>query len=248
MSGRRPPPPPRPYIDDSRSGYKENRGESSDRRRRSPSPGYSRSSRNNAGERDWRKDERVPPPPRRDGGDRSDRVERGDYRSRDRDDRYRDRPPRPRPSAYDDDGLVPRPRSPRRHRDEPLRSRDNCSRPSASGRRSRSPQALAPSAPTRHGGKAATSTEGKSGTSQGIGAEAGEEGGEEGDRDEAEGDEDAMVSMMGFGGFGTTKGKKVAGNAAGAAEVKKERTWRQYMNRYVQAAIQHETCCREKLF
>lgn len=37
--------------------------------------------------------------------------------------------------------------------------------------------------------------------------------------------------MMGFGGFGTTKGKKVAGNDAGAAEVKKERTWRQYMNR-----------------
>ncbi|KAJ1020446.1 hypothetical protein NDA13_005764 [Ustilago tritici] len=232
MSGRRPPPPPpRPYIDDSRSGYRENRGEPSDRRRRSPSPGYSRSSRNNAGERDWRKDERVPPPPRRDGGGRSDRAERGDYRSRDRDDRYMDRPPRPRPSAYDNNGLVPRPRSPRRHRDEPLRSRDDCSRPSASGRRSRSPQALAPSAPTRHGGKAATSTEGQSGTSQGIGAEAGEEGGEEGDRDEAEGDEDAMAAMMGFGGFGTTKGKKVAGNAAGAAEVKKERTWRQYMNR-----------------
>lgn len=40
-----------------------------------------------------------------------------------------------------------------------------------------------------------------------------------------------MAAMMGFGGFGTTKNKKVAGNAAGAAEVKKERTWRQYMNR-----------------
>lgn len=42
-----------------------------------------------------------------------------------------------------------------------------------------------------------------------------------------------MAAMMGFGGFGTTKGKKVDGNAAGAAEVKKERTWRQYMNRFV---------------
>ncbi|CDR99480.1 hypothetical protein [Sporisorium scitamineum] len=40
-----------------------------------------------------------------------------------------------------------------------------------------------------------------------------------------------MAAMMGFGGFGTTKGKKVSGNTAGAAEVKKERTWRQYMNR-----------------
>ena len=40
-----------------------------------------------------------------------------------------------------------------------------------------------------------------------------------------------MAAMMGFGGFGTTKGKKVSDNSAGAAEIKKERTWRQYMNR-----------------
>ncbi|SPO36335.1 uncharacterized protein PSFLO_01806 [Pseudozyma flocculosa] len=43
--------------------------------------------------------------------------------------------------------------------------------------------------------------------------------------------EEDMMAMLGFGGFGTTKGKKVAANEAGAAEVKKERTWRQYMNR-----------------
>ncbi len=54
------------------------------------------------------------------------------------------------------------------------------------------------------------------------GADSAEEG-EEGE----EGEEDAMAAMMGFGGFGTTKGKKVSGNNAGAAEVKKERTWRQ---------------------
>lgn len=51
--------------------------------------------------------------------------------------------------------------------------------------------------------------------------------------DEDSEDEDAMAAMMGFGGFGTTKNKKVSGNDAGAAEIKKERTWRQYMNRYV---------------
>lgn len=45
-----------------------------------------------------------------------------------------------------------------------------------------------------------------------------------------------MAAMMGFGGFGTTKNKKVSGNEAGAAEIKKERTWRQYMNRFVTAA------------
>ncbi|WVQ95790.1 hypothetical protein IAU59_002889 [Kwoniella sp. CBS 9459] len=43
--------------------------------------------------------------------------------------------------------------------------------------------------------------------------------------------EAAMASMMGFGGFGTTKGKSVEANADGAVKVNKQRTWRQYMNR-----------------
>jgi len=43
------------------------------------------------------------------------------------------------------------------------------------------------------------------------------------------------MAMMGFGGFGTTKGKKVDDpSQLGYAKVKKERTWRQYMNRYVE--------------
>lgn len=46
--------------------------------------------------------------------------------------------------------------------------------------------------------------------------------------DEAEA---AMMASMGFGGFGTTKGTHVKGNSQGGANVKKERTWRQYMNR-----------------
>lgn len=42
----------------------------------------------------------------------------------------------------------------------------------------------------------------------------------------------AMAAMMGFGGFGTTQGKAVAGNVEfGTADVQKQRKWRQYMNR-----------------
>ncbi|CEH15927.1 duf1777-domain-containing protein [Ceraceosorus bombacis] len=44
-------------------------------------------------------------------------------------------------------------------------------------------------------------------------------------------DEQAMMAAMGFGNFGSTKGKHVAGNSEGAANVRKERSWRQYMNR-----------------
>jgi len=45
-------------------------------------------------------------------------------------------------------------------------------------------------------------------------------------------DDDEMAAMMGFGGFETTKGKHVNGNEdAGATDIKKQRTWRQYMNR-----------------
>ncbi|KAF7363323.1 U4/U6.U5 small nuclear ribonucleoprotein [Mycena sanguinolenta] len=52
---------------------------------------------------------------------------------------------------------------------------------------------------------------------------------EEGEEMEVE-DED-MMAMMGLSGFGTTKGKHITGNQEGAVSVKKQRTWRQYMNR-----------------
>src|SRR5258708_30676380 len=42
-----------------------------------------------------------------------------------------------------------------------------------------------------------------------------------------------MKALMGFGGFDTTKAKHVEGNQEGGAKVNKQRTWRQYMNRYV---------------
>ncbi|KAG8764292.1 hypothetical protein FRC11_005096 [Ceratobasidium sp. 423] len=49
--------------------------------------------------------------------------------------------------------------------------------------------------------------------------------------EDMEEDEMQMMAAMGFGGFDTTKGKTVSGNQQGAANVKKQRTWRQYMNR-----------------
>ncbi|KAI0413662.1 hypothetical protein F5X98DRAFT_279292 [Xylaria grammica] len=41
----------------------------------------------------------------------------------------------------------------------------------------------------------------------------------------------AMQAMMGFGGFGSTKGQKVSGNNAGAVYKAKKTEYRQYMNR-----------------
>ncbi|EGY18050.1 uncharacterized protein VDAG_08384 [Verticillium dahliae VdLs.17] len=57
-----------------------------------------------------------------------------------------------------------------------------------------------------------------------------EEGEQEEDDLEVEGD-DAMAAMMGFGGFGTTKNKKIAGNNVGGVRKEKKSEYRQYMNR-----------------
>ncbi|KAI9500711.1 U4/U6.U5 tri-snRNP-associated protein 3 [Coemansia spiralis] len=44
-------------------------------------------------------------------------------------------------------------------------------------------------------------------------------------------EEEQMNALLGFGGFGSTKGKQIAGNDVGTANVKKQRKFRQYMNR-----------------
>lgn len=46
-----------------------------------------------------------------------------------------------------------------------------------------------------------------------------------------EGDMGDMAAMMGFGGFGTTQNKKVAGNDIGGVRKEKKTEYRQYMNR-----------------
>ncbi|KAI1655704.1 DUF1777-domain-containing protein [Daldinia decipiens] len=48
---------------------------------------------------------------------------------------------------------------------------------------------------------------------------------------EEDGGLSAMQAMMGFGGFGTTKGTHVLGNNAGAVRKEKKTEYRQYMNR-----------------
>ncbi|KAK7700874.1 hypothetical protein SLS64_010725 [Diaporthe eres] len=64
-----------------------------------------------------------------------------------------------------------------------------------------------------------------------------DEGAEPMDQDEEDidveddGMDDDMAAMMGFGGFGTTKGKKVVGNNVGAVRKEKKTEYRQYMNR-----------------
>jgi len=74
--------------------------------------------------------------------------------------------------------------------------------------------------------------------------------------DVVNGDDAAMMAMMGMSGFGSTKvhaviergsirlksfcsiqGKQVEGNQEGAVQLKKVRTWRQYMNRYAFSLI-----------
>jgi len=42
---------------------------------------------------------------------------------------------------------------------------------------------------------------------------------------------EAMRAMMGFGGFGSTKGTKIPGNNVGAVRKDKTTEYRQYMNR-----------------
>ncbi|QRW00744.1 U4 small nuclear ribonucleo 27 kDa [Ceratobasidium sp. AG-Ba] len=65
----------------------------------------------------------------------------------------------------------------------------------------------------------------------GMGPTAGGPDGEIEEGEDMEEDEAQMMAAMGFGGFETTKGKSVVGNQQGAANIKKQRTWRQYMNR-----------------
>ncbi|KAG6329729.1 hypothetical protein ID866_9357 [Astraeus odoratus] len=54
---------------------------------------------------------------------------------------------------------------------------------------------------------------------------------EEGEEMDVTNDDEDMMAVMGLSGFGSTKGKHVEGNQEGTANVKKMRTWRQYMNR-----------------
>lgn len=51
------------------------------------------------------------------------------------------------------------------------------------------------------------------------------------DGDEVSEKEEAMIALMGFSGFGTTKGKHVAASKGGQAKLEKNQVARQYLNR-----------------
>ncbi|KAI9762845.1 MAG: hypothetical protein M4579_000198 [Chaenotheca gracillima] len=55
--------------------------------------------------------------------------------------------------------------------------------------------------------------------------------GDAGEEEEDDGIDPEMKAMMGFGGFGTTKQKKIAGNDTYAVRKEKKTEYRQYMNR-----------------
>ncbi|OHE95409.1 hypothetical protein CORC01_09281 [Colletotrichum orchidophilum] len=61
--------------------------------------------------------------------------------------------------------------------------------------------------------------------------EADEEGDDEPEPEVEDDDMAAMQAMLGFGGFGSTKGQKIAGNNVGTVRKEKKTEYRQYMNR-----------------
>ncbi|KAH0584361.1 hypothetical protein H2248_009901 [Termitomyces sp. 'cryptogamus'] len=169
--------------------------------------------------------------PRR-GGDRdrrpSDRRERdGDRRDRDRDwnrdrDRERDRDRRDDRGGKRKDDDRDR-RDDRRDPPRKERTEDSSYRPLDEGTRSSQPF------------KAAMPTNIADATIEPVTSRLNldpDAPDEEGEAMDAENDDDAtMMAAMGLSGFGSTKGKSVEGNQDGAVFLKKQRTWRQYMNR-----------------
>ncbi|KAI0807527.1 hypothetical protein C8Q74DRAFT_71616 [Fomes fomentarius] len=173
------------------------------------------------GERDRR------PPDRRDpyGRDRDDDRRRDDRRDdrrrddRDRKDHDRDRDGRREPLPPRGDINRERDRHDR-DRDRDGRPTEQVSKPPLGGQ------------PDRQQSSTSTRDPEPSASRSRQDSEVPIDGAEEGEAMDATNDDDAaMMAMMGMTGFGTTKGKHVEGNQEGSVDVKKMRTWRQYMNR-----------------
>ncbi|CDZ96836.1 Nucleic acid binding protein [Phaffia rhodozyma] len=240
MSYRNSAPSSSRYQDRDRPSYASNPEERDPRDHRSTGRDYSRASRS---------------PPRRDEGgssrpsyhdrDRDDRrgvasgggryVDRdaGGYRDRERE---RDRKPyeRPRsdrsgpPSSYSTRRRSPSPR--RDRRSSPGRSEPTTmSAARLKGDSKPPPSVLKAEELKREAEEKRQQMQPPDGMEEGVDGEWVEEGEDENGLEE--GEEDEMAKMMGFGGFGTSKGKHVSSNDTGDVVIKKQRTWRQYMNR-----------------
>ncbi|TFK92115.1 DUF1777-domain-containing protein [Polyporus arcularius HHB13444] len=205
---------------------------------------YGRSERERAGYRGGRRS-RSRSPPRR--GERDRRApDRTDYYARDRGEDRRDRRDDRRDDRrrddrdrrdYDRDGRRDPPPPPRgdadrdRDRSKHDRDRDRDGRPAdrASEHDSKAPLAAqrdkqqTPTGTPDHEPSASRPREDSEVPTEDV---------EEGEAMDASNEDDAaMMAIMGLTGFGTTKGKHVDGNQEGGVDVKKQRTWRQYMNR-----------------
>ncbi|KAI0721035.1 hypothetical protein C8T65DRAFT_253946 [Cerioporus squamosus] len=200
--------------DRERAGYRGGRRSRSRSPRRGPGESYRRpSDRRDYYARDRDDDRRDRRDDRRDDRRRDDR-DRRDY---DKDAR-RDPPPPPRGDADKD-----RDRS-RHDRDRDGRLADRVSEHDSK----------VPAGAQRDRQQSSTGTPDRepSGSRPRQDSEVPTEGAEEGETMDATNDDDAaMMALMGLTGFGTTKGKHVEGNQEGSVDVKKQRTWRQYMNR-----------------
>ncbi|KAL4067855.1 hypothetical protein J3A83DRAFT_4374201 [Scleroderma citrinum] len=190
----------------SRSGRQSNYRDSTRRRDSTPSPRRSRSPRRDRAEHD-----------RERGKDRDHKSsKRDDRRDRDRDDRKSDPRDERRSSKRDD----------RHGHETPDRGSTNDADARTKGTTHRARHQ------DEHDAELASEqmqSPQASMSKQDLDLNAGPEEGEEMDVTNA--DDEAMMAAMGLSGFGSTKGKRVEGNQEGAANVKKIRTWRQYMNR-----------------
>ncbi|KAI0665205.1 hypothetical protein C8Q70DRAFT_942818 [Cubamyces menziesii] len=185
-------------------------------------------------------------PPRRGERDRRGPPDRRDYHPRDREDDRRDRDRDRRDDRRDDRRRDDRDRrdndrDPRREhpppprqdgdRERERRDKDRDGRPAEhpSSHDSKPPP---PGDRERQQSVTGTPEVESSGSRPRQESEAPTDGAEEGEAMDATNEDDAaMMAMMGLTGFGSTKGKHVEGNQEGAANIKKMRTWRQYMNR-----------------
>ncbi|KZT26262.1 hypothetical protein NEOLEDRAFT_244263 [Neolentinus lepideus HHB14362 ss-1] len=163
------------------------------------------------GERDRRRDTRDYD---RDRGD--DRRDRGP-----RDDRRRDEP------RYERDRQI---RGDAGRRDDRERQIDKESRSVEQRRVDEHPETRELTGHLSKSGRSRAETPGELRTSVRAQPNDPADGVEEGEAMDTTNDDDAaMMTMMGLSGFGSTK--RVEGNQEGTADVKKMRTWRQYMNR-----------------
>ncbi|KAI0670323.1 hypothetical protein C8Q78DRAFT_1069948 [Trametes maxima] len=218
-----------------RSPHRDDRDRDRDRHGHRGAPRRSRSrSPPRRGDRDWRGADKREHYGRDREDDRRERDRRDGRRDERRDDRRDDRRREDRDRREPDRDSRREPLPPPRADGERERERGDRDRENRPADRTPIHDTKPPVPLEREKQQSLTGTPEvePSGSRPRTDSEAPTDGAEEGEAMDATNEDDAaMMAMMGMSGFGTTKGKHVEGNQEGAADVKKMRTWRQYMNR-----------------